>query len=131
MVVEHLALWTRDLERLRDFYTRWFGATANAVYESRRRQGFRSHFLTFPGGGSRLEIMAVPDLDDALYGERVGFAHVAVAIGPREAVDALCAQMRDAGVPVRSAPRETGDGYYEAVLEDPDGNLLEIMATPG
>ncbi len=24
--------------------------------------------------------------------------------------------------------RTTGDGYYEAVIKDPDGNLIEIVA---
>ena len=27
-----------------------------------------------------------------------------------------------------SGPRTTGDGYYEAVIRDPDGNLIEIVA---
>jgi lactoylglutathione lyase len=27
-----------------------------------------------------------------------------------------------------SPPRTTGDGYYEAVIKDPDGNLIEIVA---
>jgi lactoylglutathione lyase len=29
---------------------------------------------------------------------------------------------------VVTGPRETGDGYYEAVVEDPRGNALEITA---
>src|SRR4051812_24803872 len=43
MRIEHVALWTRDtatLERLREFYESWFGATAGPRYESRRRPGF-------------------------------------------------------------------------------------------
>ncbi|WP_244748381.1 hypothetical protein [Mesorhizobium sp. 131-3-5] len=28
--------------------------------------------------------------------------------------------------PRRAAPRLTGDGFYEAVIEDPDGNLIEV-----
>ena len=31
-----------------------------------------------------------------------------------------------AGVVVASAPRQTGDGYYEAVVLDPEGNRVEI-----
>ncbi|HEE0241674.1 TPA: glyoxalase/bleomycin resistance/extradiol dioxygenase family protein, partial [Serratia marcescens] len=27
-----------------------------------------------------------------------------------------------------SAPRWTGDGFYEAVIRDPDGNAIEITA---
>jgi lactoylglutathione lyase len=128
--LEHVALWTRDLERSRDFYCTWFGATSGAPYASQRREGFRSYFLTFPQGGARLEIMAVTALADATHGERIGWAHIAIAVGHRTEVDALVASMQGAGVVLRAAPRETGDGYYEAIVEDPDGNLVEIMATP-
>jgi lactoylglutathione lyase len=31
-------------------------------------------------------------------------------------------------VAVESGPRDTGDGYYEAVVLDPDGNAVEITA---
>ncbi len=128
-MIEHVALWTRDLERARAFYVRWFGATHGAMYESARRAGFRSYFLSF-GGGTRLEIMEVPALADAMYGERVGLAHLAIAVGSRERVHVLVRAMHEGDVVVRSPVRETGDGYYEAVVEDPDGNLVEIMATP-
>lgn len=128
--LDHIALWTRDLERSRVFYCRWFGATHGAPYASRRRAGFASYFLTLPGAGARLELMTVPALADAVYAERIGWAHVAVAVGDRQAVDALVASMQAAGVPLRASARETGDGYYEAIVEDPDGNLVEIMATP-
>jgi len=72
----------------------------------------------------------VPALADAVYGERVGLAHFAIAVGSRERVNVLVRAMHEGDVVVRSAARETGDGYYEAVVEDPDGNLVEIMATP-
>jgi len=126
--LEHAALWTRDLERSRAFYERWFGATAGAPYASATTRGFRSYFLTFPDGGARLELMTVPELADAARAPAVGWAHVALSLGSREAVDALAARMAAAGVPVVSAPRTTGDGYYEAVVRDPDGNLVEIVA---
>ena len=44
------------------------------------------------------------------------------------AVDALTRQLRDAGYPVLDVPRRTGDGYYESVVLDPEGNRVEIMA---
>ena len=130
--VDHVAVWTRDLERLRAFYERWFDARAGARYASANRPGFTSYFLAFPDGGARLELMALPTLVDAPDGAAatppLGWAHLALSLGSRDAVDALAARMRDAGVPILSGPRVTGDGYYEAVLRDPDGNLVEITA---
>ena len=61
-------------------------------------------------------------------GACVGYAHVALSVGSRAAVDAFVARLAAKGVSVRSAPRTTGDGYYEAVIDDPDGNAVEIVA---
>jgi lactoylglutathione lyase len=133
--IAHVALWTRDIERLeqlRTFYERHFGARAGAPYHSARRPGFVSYFLEL-AGGARLELMTLPaDVRAEENGPsdadtpRPGYAHIALSLGSAGAVDALTARLAAAGVPVRSAPRWTGDGYYESVVADPDGNLVEL-----
>ena len=77
-----------------------------------------SYFLSL-GSGARLELMASP-------GEVPRVAHIAISVGSREAVDCLIEEMRAAGVPIVSGPRLTGDGYYEAVIIDSEGILVEI-----
>lgn len=128
MKIEHVALWTRDIERLRAFYERWFGASANSRYESATTPGFASYFLTFPEGGARLELMELPELNPLAPVHALGYAHLAISIGSRDAVDALVSRMREAGVRIRSEARVTGDGYYEAVIDDSDGNPIEVTA---
>ena len=135
--IAHVALWTRDverLERLRTFYERHFGARAGAPYHSARRPGFVSCFLEL-AGGAQLELMTLPDDTHTVHAEpfdaaalRPGYAHIALSLGSTDAVDATTARLAADGVPVRSAPRWTGDGYYESVVADPDGNLVELTA---
>ncbi len=125
--IAHVALWTRDLERLRAFYVALLGGRATGTYVN-TRTGFESCFVEF-GRGARLELMT-----SGSVGERppdaasLGYAHVALSLGSRRAVDALVARLGEKGVRVRGGPRVTGDGYYEAVIEDPDGNAVEIVA---
>jgi lactoylglutathione lyase len=127
MRIDHVALWTRDLERLRAFYERYFGARAGARYENPAKQ-FTSYFLRFDSG-ARLELMQRPDISaEGAANPSLGLAHFAVAVGDEGAVDALAGRMRAAGHPVIDGPRRTGDGYYEAVVLDPDGNRVEITA---
>lgn len=128
MRIEHLALWTDDVDRLCAFYAHWFGAEAGPLYESARRRGFRSRFLSFPDGGARLEVMAIAGIGEPGPAPARGYAHLAITLGSREAVIDLARRMHEAGIPIPSAPRETGDGYFEAVLLDPDGNEVEIVA---
>ena len=71
---------------------------------------------------SRPDVVARPD------SEALGWAHVSFALPGRADVDDLAARARAAGVPVVDGPRLTGDGYYEAVLLDPEGNRVEIVA---
>ena len=103
--IEHVAVWTRGLERLRAFYETYFEACAGEKYVNVGQQ-FSSYFLTFPSG-ARLELMQVPDLEPRAKGElHVGYTHLAFAVGSREAVDALTARLAQDGFSVVSGPRE-------------------------
>ncbi len=128
MKLAHVALWCRDLDRAAAFWVEHFGAQAGERYASTRRPGFISRFVKFDEGAT-LELMSIPGLEAgaAEAAERVGWAHVAVALGSQEAVDALAARMKALGL-LASPPRWTGDGFYEAVIRDPEGNLVEITA---
>jgi lactoylglutathione lyase len=124
MTIEHVALWTLDLERSRQFYSAYFGALASGWYRNPARQ-FSSYFLSF-ASGARLELMQQPKLLAASPGPAYGYAHLAFASGSVAAVQALTERLRGAGYAVVSEPRTTGDGYYKSVIADPDGNLVEI-----
>ena len=124
--IEHIGLWVRDLDAVAAFYQKYFAARVGALYQNPRK-GFASRFLEF-GAGARLEIMTRTDVSERSGAELLGLAHVAIAIGAESAVDALAARFRQEGIVVDSGPRRTGDGYYECVVRDPEGNRVEIAA---
>ncbi|HEY7375786.1 MAG TPA: VOC family protein [Polyangia bacterium] len=127
MRVAHVAVWTADLERLRAFYERHLGATSGRKYENAAK-GFSSYFIDFDGG-ARLELMSkggIAPAPAAPAPERAGYAHLALSLGSRDAVVALTDRLHAAGIPVLDGPRTTGDGYFESVVADPDGNRIEL-----
>jgi lactoylglutathione lyase len=127
MQIEHIAVWTKNLEMLKEFYVQYFGARAGSKYINAKR-GFESYFLQFETGG-RIEIMSLPDLNQVENSNThpsVGYAHIAFSVGSKEMVDELTTRLREAGFELLSGPRTTGDGYYESVILDPDGNQVEI-----
>ncbi len=128
MHIDHIAIWTHDLERLRAFYQDHFGAQAGPRYTN-PRTGFQSYFLSF-AQGARLELMQMPGIPASANDPRAqftGLIHLAITVGSPEEVDRLTEALRRAGCAVVGEPRRTGDGYYESVVLDPDGNRVEIV----
>ena len=127
MKVAHIALWTRHLEQQARFWAAFFAGEINEKYRSKTNPGFESYFVKI-GSDVAIELMTKPGLHNSTHdNNHTGWVHLAIAVGGTEQVNALAKRAEMAGILV-SAPRTTGDGYYEAVIKDPDGNLVEIVA---
>ena len=126
MRIEHLAIYVKDLEKMKEFYQRYFGAVANEKYVNPKKQ-FESYFLSF-GEGARLEIMRSPNAMDFSDDRRsaIGMAHFAISVGSEEKVNQLTNELINDGFEKLDGPRWTGDGYYESVFLDPENNRVEI-----
>jgi lactoylglutathione lyase len=127
--IEHVALWVSDLDRMSAFYSTAFGAAIGPLYENTAK-GFASRFLSLDGG-ARLELMTTRTLAPLPIEpgvQRMGLTHLAISLGSEAAVDEATERLRAAGAPILDGPRRTGDGYYESVVLDPEGNRLELTA---
>lgn len=124
--IDHIAIWVSDLERMKWFYEKYFGAIAGKMYETPNK-GFQSYFLQI-GNDACLEIMKRVDISginrNSLHS--IGFAHVAISLGSRQRVDEMTYQLIADGFTVLNGPRITGDGYYESAILDPEGNRIEM-----
>ncbi len=129
MKIEHLAIWVDDLEKMRRFYLNYFNVESSDKYTNLKK-GFTSYFLTFGEGKTRIEIMNRLDItnEPIKRGFMRGIAHFAISVGGIEAVNRLTERLRADNYIIESEPRTTGDGYYESVVLDPEGNYLEISA---
>jgi len=131
IALEHIALWTTQLERLKDFYVHHFNGVAGPRYENPSKD-FASYFIAF-ASGSRLEIMQMPSVPrslDDIHRQFTGFIHIAFAPDSSGEIDQLTATLETAGCAVLERPHMTGDGYYESVILDPDGNRVELSYRP-
>lgn len=128
MPIDHIAIWADDLEQLRHFYVTYFKATSSERYHNPQKH-FASFFLSFDRG-CRLELMQMPQISEAgaQRGYTKGIAHFAISLGGKEQVDALTERLRTDGFIIAGEPRTTGDGYYESVVLDPEGNMVELVA---
>lgn len=128
MTLEHVAIWTDHLEVLKEYYVRFFGGIPNEKYTNEKKQ-FQSYFLTFESG-ARLELMTKPDVpdntNDTVNTQHKGIIHLAFGVNTMQEVDAKALELQNAGFPILSGPRKTGDGYYEFETLDPDNNRLEV-----
>lgn len=128
MIIEHLAIWTQNLEALKDYYVQYFGAQPNDKYSNVQKQ-FQSYFLSF-ASGARLELMSRPDIpanaNDPVSAQYLGLIHFAFGVDTMAEVDQKVEELLAAGFPILSGPRKTGDGYYEFETLDPDNNRIEV-----
>ena len=129
MKIEHIAIYTKNLEETKNFYEKYFNAKAGEKYKNSKTQ-FESYFLSFEEG-ARLEIMSLPSVKTELNNvsqNLIGLAHFAISVNSKENVLYLTEILRKDGYAVIGEPRTTGDGYFESVILDIDGNKIEITA---
>lgn len=127
MKIDHIAIWTKNLDKMRHFYEQYFQGKSGEKYINPRKN-FESYFIEFEGG-SRLELMEKIDITSKLHDDTenyLGITHFAFSTGDRQHVDHLTERLRNDGYRIIGEPRTTGDGYYESVILDPDGNKVEI-----
>ena len=128
MILEHVAIWTDNLEALKEFYVQYFNAVPNEKYTNPQKK-FESYFLSFESG-ARLELMSMPGItgnqNDTIAKQYLGLIHLAFGVPTIGEVDAKANQLQNDGFRILSGPRKTGDGYYEFETLDPDNNRLEV-----
>jgi lactoylglutathione lyase len=127
MKIEHVAIWTLDIDKMAKFYEKYFNATIGEKYINQNKR-FESVFLTFDEG-SRIELMKNQSLQNVMnnnVSSVVGYAHLAISVGSRKNVDFITSDLRSGGFKIIDGPRQTGDGYYESVIFDVDDNKIEI-----
>ncbi len=125
--IEHLAIWTKDLEQAKDFYVKYFDMVCGNKYHNPIKK-YTSYFLSFRNSNVRIELMHRPDILEHIGKKGItnGLTHFAISVGSKEAVNSLTEMLRADNFIIESEQRTTGDGYYENVVLDTEGNLIEI-----
>lgn len=131
MTLDHIAIWTHNLEKLKDYYVIYFGACVNTKYIN-NETGFESYFLSF-SSGSRIELMqrqGIPEnMNDPVNRQHTGIIHLAFGVKTMEEVVKKLEELKTAGFRILRGPRKTGDGYFEFETLDPDNNRIEVTTT--
>lgn len=127
MNIAHIAIWTKDLEAMKDFYCKYFMGVSNHKYTNPKK-GFESYFISFDGD-AELELMRKQAICQPMeIEERLGITHIAFKFDSKEEVLLLTERLRSDGFRVVGEPRTTGDGYFESVILDIEGNRIELVA---
>ncbi len=129
MRISHIAIRAENIELLKNFYVKYFDLKPGPKYYNEKKN-FTSYFLFTSGEDTAIELIHQPGTEKVFHNSdrNAGFAHIAISLGSREEVDTMTERFRSGGHPVLSEPRVTGDGYYESVISDPEGNLIELTA---
>jgi len=130
MNIDHVAIWTTQLETLKDYYIKHFNGRSNRKYTNNERH-FESYFISFDSG-TRLELMQMPgipqNLNDSVEKQYLGIIHLSFGMGNMDLVNEKCIELKRDGFRILKGPRKTGDGYWEFETLDPDNNRIEVAA---
>lgn len=122
MKLDHIGLEVRDLFTMELFYRQVMGFRFQYRYVSVNTPGLRTVFLE--RDGLSLELLERPREE----GRPVMPAfHLALQVADVDAAYAAIVEAAFPGVAIK-APRNTGDGFREAELRDPEGNVIELSA---
>ena len=130
MTIDHVAIWTNQLENMKDYYVRYFNGRANRKYINNDNL-FESYFVSFESG-SRIELMHKPgipgNLNDSVEKQYLGLIHLAFGVENMDLVNLKLTELANDGYKILRGPRKTGDGYWEFETLDPDNNRIEVSA---
>jgi HAD superfamily hydrolase (TIGR01509 family) len=123
--VGHVGIEVGDLFTMERFYRAALGLSLGYRYVSRNTRGLRTVFLE--RDGLRIELLERPR-PAPFPGERVHVPnHVSLEVDDVDLAYARLAALRFPGVTL-TPPRNTGDGFREVELRDPEGNVVELSA---
>ena len=125
--IEHLAIWTADLEKVKDFYVKYFDMVCGEKYHNLTKNLLLTYFLSFKESHVRIELVHRPGIleHSGKKGITNGLTHFAISVGNKELVTSIT---RANNFIIESEPKTTGDGYNKSVVLDTEGNLIEIAA---
>ena len=126
MYFGHVAMYTPDVQRMADFYVKYFGGK---IFWDNTGYGMHSIYVGFDEH-CYLELMQKPEIEASAYKpgeEREGLTHIAINAESSARVRELTAQLEKDGYTVLLQPTDYGtDIFYESCILDPDGNRVEI-----
>jgi len=123
MKLEHVGIEVLDLFTEELFYRTALGFSPRYRYVSRNSPGLRTVFLE--RDGVSLELLERPRGPDFLERRASAPDHLSFEV---DDVDREFARLSALGFPrmMLKAPRDTGDGFREAEIRDPEGNVIEL-----
>lgn len=121
MEIIHIAMWTNDLEKLKNFYLKFFQGKSNKKY-SNKKKGFSSYFINFDSN-VKLEIMNRTDITQEkkyMTKKHLGFNTLSFSVGSKKNINKITTLLKNEGHIILK--NET----YESIILDPDGNKIKI-----
>jgi catechol 2,3-dioxygenase-like lactoylglutathione lyase family enzyme len=120
MRAHHIAIYTRDLARLEQFYTQVLGFPVVRRWDA-------AGIVFVDAGGLWIELTRQDAPSDGSHpralDQGVGLNHVALQV---DQVDRAFQELADRGVRMLAAPADY-ENVRVAFLADPDGNVLELI----
>jgi len=119
--IAHAALFCADIERSLNFYCEILGLKRAFELE---KDGKPYLFYLKVADGQFIELFFAREGMLPFSRKNCSFAHLCLEV---EDIEAACAAITAKGYPLTQQPKQGMDSNWQAWLDDPDGNPIELM----
>ncbi len=127
MKIDHIAIWCKDIEEMKDFYETYLLGESSQLLKG-EDSSFQSYMLSFPKSDCKLKLMYKQEISEFHKDKRFGLAHLSFKLDSESAVDDLTALIGNGGYQVYSNPRIDETNQYSSLVIDVEGNIIQLIA---
>ncbi len=126
MKINHIAIWCKNIEEMRDFYETYLLAEASQLFISEDEQ-LQSYMLSFPNSDCQIKLMYKDDISKYHKDKRFGLAHISFKLESQKTVDDLTTLIENGGYKVYLEPHIDETNHYSSLVIDIEGNVIQLI----
>ncbi len=125
MKIDHVTIWCKDIDEMRDFYETYFLGESTTI---KSNDNEIEYILTFPKSDFRLKLQTNVEVTKFHKDKRYGLSRIGFLLDSHHAVDELTELIKNGGYKIFSVPKLDQNNKYTSSVVDVEGNVIQLTS---